>query len=80
MGLGLLEDLTKALSITVDPDGRIRLTEAELTALRATLFGSGIILSLGPGPPLSFSGKPCRPRIRREPRSAQGMHRGRRRD
>ncbi len=46
MGLGLLEDLTKALSITVDPDGRIRLTEAELTALRATLFGSGIILSL----------------------------------
>jgi len=48
MGLRLLKDLTDALSISVDPQCRIRLTEPDLPALRAALKGSGLTLTLGP--------------------------------
>ena len=49
MGLSLLKDLTDALSITVDPKCRIRLTEADLSTLRAALKVSGLTLPLRPG-------------------------------
>jgi hypothetical protein len=49
MGLRLLKDLTDALSITVDPKCRIRLTEADLPMLRAAFKVSGLTLTLGPG-------------------------------
>ncbi len=48
MGLRLLKDLTDALSITVDPKCRIRLTEADLPTLRAALEVSGLASTLGP--------------------------------
>jgi hypothetical protein len=47
MGLRLLKDLTDGLSIAVDPRCSIRLTEADLPALRATLEVSGIRLTMG---------------------------------
>jgi len=49
MGLTLLKDLTDALSITVDPKCRIRLTEADLPALRAVSKVAGRALPPGPG-------------------------------
>ncbi len=49
MGLTLLKDLTDALSITVDPKCRIRLTEADLPTLRVALKVSGRALPPGPG-------------------------------
>ncbi len=49
MGLRLLKDLTDALSITVDPKCRTRLTEADLPTLRAALRVSGLASTLGPG-------------------------------
>jgi hypothetical protein len=48
MGLLLIKDLAAALSIRVDPHSRIRLTEADLPALRAALKASGLALTLGP--------------------------------
>ena len=48
MGLRLLKDLTDALSITVDPKCRIRLTEADLPAFRAALKFAGLASTLGP--------------------------------
>ncbi len=48
MGLRLLKDLTAALSITVDPKCRIRLTEADLPAFRAALKVAGLASTLGP--------------------------------
>ncbi len=49
MGLTLLKDLTDALSITVDPKCRIRLTEADLPTLHVALEVSGCSLTPGPG-------------------------------
>ncbi len=49
MGLILLKDLTDALSITVDPKCRIRLTDADLPSLRVALKVSGRSLPPGPG-------------------------------
>jgi hypothetical protein len=48
MGLRLLKDLTRALGITVKPDCRIRLSEADLNTLRTALKVSGLKLTLGP--------------------------------
>ena len=48
MGLRLLKDLTDALGITVDPQCRTRLTEADLPTFRAALKASGLTLTLGP--------------------------------
>src|SRR5208337_4275226 len=45
----VVKDLTDALSITVDPKCRIRLTEADLPTLRAALKVSGLTSTLGPG-------------------------------
>jgi hypothetical protein len=49
MGLRLLKDLTGAISLTVDPGCRIRLTEADLPRLRSALNVAGLTLTLGPG-------------------------------
>jgi hypothetical protein len=49
MGLLLLKDVMGALSISIDPHCRIRLTEADLPTLRAALKASGLTLTLGPG-------------------------------
>ena len=49
MGLRLLKDLTDALCMTVDPQCRIRLNEADLPTLRAALRVSGLASALGPG-------------------------------
>ena len=48
MGLRLLTDLTDALGIRVDPQCRIRLTEADLPAFRAVLAAAGLAVTLGP--------------------------------
>jgi hypothetical protein len=48
MGLRLLQDLTDALGITVDPECRSRLTEADVPVLRAALKVAVPTLSLGP--------------------------------
>ena len=48
VGHRLLKDLTDALSITVDPKCRTRLTEADLPTLRAALKVSGLASTLGP--------------------------------
>jgi len=48
IGLRLLKDLTDALSISIDPQCRIRLTEADLPGLRAAMKASGLTLTLGP--------------------------------
>jgi hypothetical protein len=48
MGLRLPKDLTGALSISIDPNCRIRLTEADLPTLRTALKVSGLTLTLGP--------------------------------
>ncbi len=49
MGLRLLNDLTGALCVEVDPECQSRLSEGDLPALRAALVGSGLSLSLSPG-------------------------------
>ena len=49
MGLRLLKDLTDALSITVNPKCRIRLTEADLPAFRAGDEGFGASFDPGTG-------------------------------
>jgi len=48
MGLRLLKDLTDALSLTVDPRCRTRLSTADLPALLAAVKASDLPLSLGP--------------------------------
>jgi len=48
MGLTLLKDLTGALSITVDPKCQIRLTEADIPALREASRVAGLCSTLGP--------------------------------
>jgi hypothetical protein len=48
MGIRLLKDLLDALSLTIDPQCRIRLTEVDLPALRAALKVAGLNLTLGP--------------------------------
>jgi hypothetical protein len=48
IGLRLLEDLTHALSISIDPKCGIRLTEADLPNLRAAMVTAGLTLTLGP--------------------------------
>jgi hypothetical protein len=48
MGLHLLKDLTNALTITVDPRSRGRLTEADLPALVARAKAAGLALDLEP--------------------------------
>ena len=48
MGLHLLKDLTEALSLTIDPDGPTRLTEADLPAVIAALEASAIPWRVGP--------------------------------
>ncbi len=49
MGLRLLKDLTEALCLTIDPKCRIRLTEADLPALRAVSKVAGLAPTPGPG-------------------------------
>jgi hypothetical protein len=49
MGLRLLEDLTGALALPVDPQCRVRLAEADLPALLEAAEASGLGLTLGPG-------------------------------
>ena len=49
MGLRLLNDLTGALCVEVDPQCQSRLNEGDLPALWAALVGSGLSLSLSPG-------------------------------
>jgi hypothetical protein len=49
MGIRLLEDLTHALGIAVDPRCRPRLSEDDLPALIAASEGAGLGLTLGPG-------------------------------
>ena len=49
MGIRLLKDLTDALNLTVDPRCRVRLSTGDLPALLATVKGSDLPLSLGPG-------------------------------
>jgi Ion channel len=44
MGVRLLEDLTHALALKVDPDSRMRLPEADLPALIAAISGSTLEL------------------------------------
>lgn len=48
MGVHLLKDLTDALGLAADPEGRGRLTEAELPALRAAMEASAIPWTVGP--------------------------------
>jgi hypothetical protein len=48
MGLRLLEDLTAALSLAVDRNCEIRLTEADLPRLRTALDVAGLTLTQGP--------------------------------
>jgi hypothetical protein len=48
MGLRLLKDLTEALSLTLDPGCRARLTETDLAALRPDLKIAVPTLTLGP--------------------------------
>ncbi len=48
MGLHLLKDLTHALAITIDPQCRVRLTEADLPALVAAAKTAGLALRLEP--------------------------------
>src|SRR5262249_55029657 len=49
MGVRLLEDLTEALGIPVDPRCKVRLTEADLPALVEAAEASGLGLILSPG-------------------------------
>ena len=49
MGLRLLKDLTDALSIKVDPQCRLRLTEADMPTLAAALQAAGLSLTLEAG-------------------------------
>ena len=48
MGLHLLKDLTDALSLSIDPDGPTRLTEAELPAVIAAMEASAVPWRIGP--------------------------------
>jgi hypothetical protein len=48
MGVRLLEDLTEALGIPVDPRCRVRLTEADLPALVEATKASRLTPTLGP--------------------------------
>jgi hypothetical protein len=48
MGLRLLQDLTDALNIRVDPECRLRLTDDDLDTLHAVLKASRLALTLGP--------------------------------
>ncbi len=54
MGVRMLEDLTKALGISVDPHCRVRLTAADLPALVEAAKAARLALTLGPdtGPEL----------------------------
>ena len=47
MGLRLLADLTHALRLRVDPEGQSRLTEVDISAVRAALELSAPDLQLG---------------------------------
>jgi hypothetical protein len=48
MGLRLLQDLSHALGLKVEPVGRARLTDEELPQILASLEGSGLSLNLPP--------------------------------
>jgi hypothetical protein len=60
MGLNLLQDLTKALGMTVDPRCRVRLTEADLPALLAASNAAGLTLTFEPGATLELVRLACR--------------------
>ena len=49
MGIRLLEDLTRALAIHVDPDCRSRVTKADLPAIAAAMQAAGLTMKLEPG-------------------------------
>jgi hypothetical protein len=48
MGLRLLTDLSKALTVKVNRNAQIRLTEADMNTLHAALNVSGLTVTLGP--------------------------------